>query len=143
MINRKTPVIVEQTFENTIETVWNAITQLELMKKWYFENIPDFTPVVGFETQFNVSSTTRDFLHQWKITEVLPQKKISYEWTYDGIIGKGLVSFELSKALDKTKLTLTSEGLNTFPDNIPEFTYESCLGGWNYFIKNRLLDFLK
>lgn len=143
MINRKTPVIVEQTFENTIETVWNAITQLELMKKWYFENIPDFKPVVGFETQFNVSSTTRDFLHQWKITEVLPQKKISYEWTYDGIIGKGLVSFELSKALDKTKLTLTSEGLNTFPDNIPEFTYESCLGGWNYFIKNRLLDFLK
>lgn len=143
MINkRNVPVIVEQSFTNSKETVWNAITQLDFMKKWYFDNIPDFKPIVGFETKFNVKSTSRDFLHCWKITEVIPLKKITYEWTYKGIKGMGIVTFEISQTNKLTKLKLTSLGLETFPDDIPEFTYESCLGGWNYFIKKRLVEFL-
>ncbi len=142
MYNRNTPVVVEQSFNQSVETVWNALTQINLMKKWYFDNIPDFKPIVGFKTQFNVTSTTRDFLHYWKITEVIPMKKISYEWTFDGINGVGLVTFELSQENNATLLRLTSEGLETFPEDIPEFTYESCLGGWNYFIKERLTEFL-
>ncbi len=44
------------------------------MRKWYFENIPAFKPEVGFETQFNVQSEERNFLHKWKVTEVQPSE---------------------------------------------------------------------
>jgi len=66
------PVVVEQTFNASIDTVWNAITEIDQMRQWFFENIPDFKPEVEFETQFNVTSGDRNFFHQWKVTEVLP-----------------------------------------------------------------------
>lgn len=143
MPNRKNPIIIDQTFTCTIEKVWNAITQIDLMKKWYFENIPDFRPIVGFKTQFNVASTNRDFFHYWKITKVIPFKKITYEWTYEGIEGVGIVTFDISTEHNTTVLRLTSEGLDSFPEDIPEFSHESCSGGWNYFIKERLTTYLK
>ena len=52
------------------------------MRKWYFENIPSFKPEVGFKTQFNVQSQHRNFLHIWKVTEVVPKKMITYNWKY-------------------------------------------------------------
>lgn len=142
MISRKTPVVVEQTLNCSVEKIWNAITQPDLMRQWYFDNIPDFKPKIGFTTQFNVQSTTRDFFHIWKITDVIPFKKIAYEWTYEGIPGKGLVTFDIKKIDNQSLLTLTSEGLDSFPSEIPEFSYESCKGGWIYFIKERLTEFL-
>lgn len=63
MIENDVPIIVEQTFNATINTVWSSITEIDQMRKWYFENIPSFEPEVGFETQFNVKSHGRDFLH--------------------------------------------------------------------------------
>lgn len=48
------------------------------MRQWFFENIESFKPEVGFETQFNVQAESRNFLHMWKIIEVVPMKKIVY-----------------------------------------------------------------
>jgi hypothetical protein len=42
-----------------------------------------------------------------------------------------------------TKLTLSVEVQEDFPESIPEFKRESCIGGWNYFINNRLKEYLK
>lgn len=137
------PVIIEQSFNVDIQTVWNSITRIELMRKWYFENIPAFRPEVGFETQFNVVSEDRNFLHLWKVTEVVPGKKISYNWKYDNYQGDSFVVFELSEQFNMTKLKLTHQVLENFPDSIPEFSRESCIGGWIYFIKNRLKEYLK
>ena len=33
------PVIVEQSFDQPIEKVWAAITELDQMIQWFFENI--------------------------------------------------------------------------------------------------------
>ena len=136
------PIIVEQYFNQKIETVWNAITQLDQMKLWFFENIPTFKPSVGFETQFNVKAPSKDFLHCWKIIEVITNKKIVYQWKYENIVGEGTVTFELFEEKNQTKLVLTNEGLESFPQDIPEFSRESCIGGWNYFIKKRLKEYL-
>ena len=75
------PIIVEQTFHTSIDTVWNSITKIDHMRQWYFKNIPSFKPEVGFATQFNVQSHDRNFLHMWTVTEVVPLKKITYNWT--------------------------------------------------------------
>ncbi|MDP3353676.1 MAG: SRPBCC domain-containing protein [Flavobacteriaceae bacterium] len=137
------PIIIEQIFNQNIETVWNAISQLDQMKQWFFENIPAFNAEVGFETQFNVKAPSQDFLHCWKIIEVIPNKKIVYRWKYKNISGEGIVTFELFEKNNQTKLVLTNEGLESFPQDTPEFARESCIAGWNYFIKKRLKEYLK
>ena len=143
-MNRSTePIVVEQSFKSSLQTVWNAITELDQMRLWFFENIESFIPEVGFETQFNVESEQRDFLHIWKLTEVDPLKKIRYLWKYGGFSGESFVSFELSEQNKHTVLQLICEGLENFPNDIPEFTRDSCIAGWNYFIKDRLRIYLQ
>lgn len=136
------PIIVEQVVDAPIETVWKSITEIDLMRQWYFENIPSFKAEIGFETQFNVQSGSRNFLHKWKVTDVIPQKMITYNWKYEGYPGDSFVTFELSSQNSLTKLKLTHHVQKSFPDDIPEFTRESCLGGWTFFIKQRLKEFL-
>ena len=62
------PVIVEQTYNTSMDTVWKSITEIDQMRQWFFENIPSFKPEVRFNTQFNVQSHDRNFLHMWKVT---------------------------------------------------------------------------
>lgn len=143
MEDRSKPIIVSEDFNVTTVTVWSAITQVEQMREWFFENIPDFKPQVGFKTSFPVQSTNREFIHVWKIVEVIPERKITYDWSYENIEGSGNVIFELFDIKGGCQLTLTNTGLDSFPDNIPEFNRQSCLDGWNYFIKDRLSNYLK
>jgi len=135
-------IIVEQLFDSSIENVWKAITELAKMKRWFFDNIPSFNPTVGFETRFVVQVEDRVFPHLWKLTEVVPMKKITYDWRYEGYQGRSIVIFELIKEVHQTKLKLTSTAIESFPDNIPEFTRESGVQGWNYFIKKSLKGYL-
>ncbi len=143
MRKNEIPIVVQQTFDAPIEKVWRSITEVGLMRQWYFENIPAFKPEVGFETQFNVTSQGRDFLHMWRVTEVVPVKKIAYNWKFEGYRGDALVVFELSRQNNATTLTLTNIVRESFPDDIPEFTRESCIAGWEYFIKQSLKKFLE
>lgn len=137
------PIIVEQTFDASVETVWNAITKLDQMRQWYFENIPAFKPEVGFETQFDVETGERIFPHQWKITEAIPLKSIAYNWKYENYPGDSFVTFEISAENGYTKLKLTHRVTEDFPEDIPEFSRESGIEGWKYFICKRLKEFLE
>ena len=137
------PVIVEQIFDASVDTVWNSITEIDQMRQWYFENIPSFKPEVVFETQFNVQSGDRNFLHKWKVTEVMPLKKITYNWKYEVYPGDSFVVFELFGQNNLTVLRLTHKVLESFPQDIPEFRRESGVEGWTYFIKQCLKEFLE
>jgi ketosteroid isomerase-like protein/uncharacterized protein YndB with AHSA1/START domain len=136
------PLIVEQTYNSTISRVWNAITDENKMKKWYFETMQTFKPIVGFKTKFNVQANGIDYLHSWKVTEVIQEKKITYNWKFGGYPGESVVTFELSINNNTTKLKLTEVGIESFPKNNPDFTRESRIEGWNYFIRKRLKAFL-
>ena len=137
-MNVNEPIIVEQSFNVSIETVWEAITNLDQMKQWFFNNIEEFKPEVGFKTQFNVTSENRNFLHLWHIVEVEPLKKIVYNWKYKEYEGDSFVHFELNELSSVTTLQVTTVVIEPFPTNIPEFETESCRQGWNYFIKTDL-----
>jgi uncharacterized protein YndB with AHSA1/START domain len=137
------PIVVEQTFDTTLDTVWKSITEIDLMHQWYFDNIPAFKPEVGFETSFKVQSGGRDFLHLWKVTEVVPRKRISYDWRFAGYPGESSVAFELFDTGEFITLRLTVTVREDFPEDIPEFKRESCVDGWKYFIKERLKGYLK
>ena len=122
----ETPLVIERTFNAPAEKIWKAITDLSQMKQWYFPQLEQFKPEKDFETQFNVHHEGKDFLHIWKIKEVVPMKKISVEWKYGGYPGNSLVSFELFPQGNKTKLKLTHEGIETFiPAEHPELAKEN------------------
>lgn len=139
------PIVVTEIYHQDIKTVWSAITELDQMVLWFFDTIPEFKAEVGFKTTFNIRSGERDFLHVWEITEVVPQRKITYDWKYPEYYdGSSYVVFELFPIdATKTKIQLTATGGENFPQDIPEFKRESGVQGWNYFIKERLKAYLK
>jgi uncharacterized protein YndB with AHSA1/START domain len=137
------PIIVEQSFDASAQEVWEAITQQDQMIQWFFENIESFIPQVGFKTQFVVHSEERTFTHLWEIIEVEPLKKIVYDWRYKEYSGAGNVVFELISQNGGTKLSLSNLVIENFPQDVPEFKRESCIGGWDYFIKDRLKTYLE
>jgi len=143
MKNTNKPIIVEQLFKATTKEVWNAITLPEHMRQWFFDNIPAFEAVVGFQTEFSVQSGNRNFKHLWKIMEVEANRKIKYHWSYAEYDGVGFVTFELIEMNKQTLLRLTNEGLETFPEEVPEFSRASCIGGWEYFIQQNLKAYLE
>lgn len=136
------PVVVTHSFKVGQDHLWEAITRLERMVAWFFDNIPAFEARVGFKTRFLVHNEGRNFPHCWEIIEVIPQKKITYNWKYEGYPGDSNVSFELFPNADSTELKVTATVLEDFPDHIPEFRRESCVGGWEYFIQQSLAKYL-
>lgn len=137
------PVVVEQTFNAPIAAVWKAITDKDQMRQWFFEAMTDFEPECGFETEFSVRCEGRDFPHLWRITEVVPEKRVVYGWRYGGYPGNSTVVWELSEAPNGTKLVLTHAAHETFPQDDPVFSRESCQMGWDYFIRQSLRAFLE
>ena len=137
------PIVAEQRLLASAASVWAAITQPNEMRRWYFEVIESFEARVGFETMFVVKVEDRVFPHRWNVIEVIPEEKIAYNWKYDGYAGDSNVTFDLIQDGDQTLLRLTHQVLEDFQDDIPEFSRESCLGGWNYFIGERLREYFK
>lgn len=134
-------VIKEVLLNAHVSKVWKAITDKEDMKQWYFD-IAGFKPEVGCEFEFEGGKEDRCYLHLCKITEVIPEKKLSYSWKYDGYQGNSLVTFELFQEGNKTRLKLTHEGLETLGDN-PDFARENFVEGWTYLIEKSIKEFIE
>jgi uncharacterized protein YndB with AHSA1/START domain len=134
-------VVVERTFSAPPERIWKALTDVEEMRRWYFD-LKEFKPEVGFEFEFTVEHEGMKYHHLCKITEVIPQKKLAYTWRYKGHEGNSLVTFELFADGDKTRLKLTHEGLETFPKT-PSFARKSFMEGWTQIIGSSLREFLE
>lgn len=136
------PVIAEMTYDSPKAVVWKAITDPVQMRQWFFEPMTDFQPKVGFETQFNVQVEGQDYLHLWKLTEVVPETRIVYDWRYEGYPGSSTLAWELLETAKGTHLKLTHSGIETFSSDNPIFSRESAQGGWDYFVQS-LKDFLE
>jgi uncharacterized protein YndB with AHSA1/START domain len=121
-------VIVERTLNAPVARVWQALTDVDQMREWYFD-LKEFKPQVGFEFEFIVEHEGNSYHHLCRITEVIPQKKIAYTWRYKGEPGDSLVTIDLSPESNKTKLRLTHEGLETFPKT-PAYARKNFDAGW-------------
>ena len=136
------PIVVEQQVGQSIDVVWRALTNLDEMKQWFFEEIDKFEPEVGFKTHFVVNPGDRDYVHLWEIVEVEPNSRIVYDWRYKGVEGGATVAFECSEVAGGTLITLTQHGAHTFPQDNPMFTREAGIAGWEFFIRNSLPAYL-
>lgn len=136
------PFVIEKIFNAPVEMVWKAISDKDEMKKWYFD-LAEFKPEVGFEFKFSGGpSPEKMYLHFCKVTEAIKNKRLSYTWKYDGYEGNSLVTFELFKEGNKTRLKLSHFGLETFPMSNPDFAKKNFVAGWNQIIGIALEEFL-
>jgi uncharacterized protein YndB with AHSA1/START domain len=138
------PVIVERVYNAPLKTVWEAITDLEKMQQWYFPMLTEFEPEAGFETRFDVTHDDKLFVHIWKIKEVVPFKKISYEWKFGDYPGDSLVSWELFPDGEGTRIVLTHEGLESFRGDLhPDLAADNFRLGWTDFIGSKLKNYVE
>jgi len=137
------PLRVEQTFSVPVNQVWQAITNKDKMRNWYFD-LPDFKAEVGCQFQFSGGpSPEKQYLHLCEVTEVMPDKKLTYSWRYEGYEGNSFVTFELSEQGSGSLLSLTHTGLETFPKEKPDFARSNFEEGWNAIIKTSLKNYLE
>lgn len=135
------PVIIERTFDAPGAVVWTALTDVEAMRRWYFD-LPEFKAEAGFEFEFTVEHEGFTYRHLCRVTEVSPQRKIAYTWRYDGHPGDSLVTFELFPQGDKTRVKLTHSGLETFP-RLPGFARSNFERGWTELVGASLKDYVE
>jgi uncharacterized protein YndB with AHSA1/START domain len=134
---------IERTYNAPVAQVWKAISDKEQMKQWYFD-IPSFKPETGLEFQFyGETEKGEKYLHLCKVIEVVPEKKLTYSWRYEGYEGNSFVSFEFFAEGNKTKLKLTHEGLETLPASNSDFAKENFAKRWSEIIGTSLPAFLE
>jgi len=137
------PVIIEKLINAPVKKVWQAITDKEQMKQWYFD-VSDFKSEVGFEFRFaGQGSKGEQYIHICKITEVVPLKKLQYSWQYLDRAGYSVVTFELFEETGKTRVKLTHTGLETFPQDNTDFARDSFNAGWTELITASLPKFVE
>jgi uncharacterized protein YndB with AHSA1/START domain len=137
------PLVFERTYEAPVAKVWKAITDKNDMKQWYFD-LSDFKPEVGFEFTFVGSDGKRSFLHLCKIMEVIPKKKLKHSWRYDGVEGNSHVTWELfEEGKNRTRVKLTHEGLETFPQDTTDYAKQNFTKGWTAIVGTSLLEFVE
>lgn len=138
------PLIIESQFRTSIENVWKAITSSKEMKQWYFD-VPGFRAEAGFEFHFlSEPDEERPYCHLCQVTEVKPLEKLVYTWKYNHYDAITVVTFELFTEDDgSTRLLLTHEGLEAYPDSDPDFSSESFAEGWTWLITDALKTYLE
>lgn len=132
----------KEIFKTTKENLWNALTDLNLMKQWYFKEINFFEPKIGSKTLFSIEYEGKKFTHKSYVFEVIPKEKIAYHWQYEECAGDSTVTFELKEVKYGILLTLTARILDPFPE-MKEFSYESMNKGWETLLKVRLKQFVE
>ena len=136
------PFEIECTYNAPAHAVWEALTDKDKMKQWYFD-LPEFKPEVGFEFRFYGGDEENQYLHICKITEVNPFKKLAHTWQYEGQDAITYVTFELFAEGDKTRIKLTHEGLERIAKYGSSFAPENFAAGWTDIIGNHLKNFLE
>jgi uncharacterized protein YndB with AHSA1/START domain len=137
------PIIVEQEYNAAPAKVWAALTDADEMRKWYFD-LPEFRPEAGFNFQFTGGPADGvQYLHLCEVTEVVPQKKLTYSWRYDGYEGNSFVTFDLLGEGEKTRLKLTHMGLESFPQENPDFAVANFEKGWEDIVRKNLRGYVE
>ena len=131
------PLVIERTYAAPVAAVWSALTDSTQMKQWYID-WDGFKPEVGCEFSFHADKNGTIYVHLCQVKEVIPNKKISYSWRYQGHEGNSLVTWELFDEGENTRLKLSHEGLETFT----VFKRDRFMEGWNHFVNTALPQFL-
>ncbi|TSJ39646.1 SRPBCC domain-containing protein [Mucilaginibacter corticis] len=119
-------------FSHPVETVWEYLTNSELMGQWLMKN--NFEPVVGHEFQFRTGGKANlnfDGIFYCKVLEIDPLKKLVYSWNCGPGEGKitleSVVTWQLEAKENGTEVFLDHRGFNQ-EENLD--MYHGLMHGW-------------
>jgi Activator of Hsp90 ATPase homolog 1-like protein len=110
---------------------------IRIVKRLESQTLSRLSKGLGFEFQFDGQNEGRTFYHRCRITAVAIGKILQFSWRYVGYEGNSLVTFELFAEGKKTRLKLTHEGIETFPNT----TNKQKNSGVINHVSNTLLNF--
>ncbi|MBS1494147.1 MAG: SRPBCC domain-containing protein [Bacteroidetes bacterium] len=132
-MNNTEPVIKEVTIDAPVSKVWKAITEKEQIAEWLMPS-NDFELKAGTTFHMTGSSKGVEYPHICTITEIVPEKKLSYTWAVKDKLSDTLVTYELEEQDGKTKVTLTHSGWDKVTLNTVGATREDYNNGWNHVL---------
>jgi uncharacterized protein YndB with AHSA1/START domain len=127
-------------YDVPIDEVWQALTDKDKMKEWYFPQLEKFEPVVGYKFHFNDGNS--EYHKEWIVTKMVKGKTLAHSWAYKGYPGSSEVTFDLFEDGNKTRLKVTQTGLGSFP-NHPHFKKERFEWGWDNLLGQNLKHLLE
>lgn len=138
-----TEVKLIREFKARPEAVWNAITDPEKMKEWYF-HVRDFKLEEGCVFTFYEKEEGGSFLHRCEILKIEPGRLLEHTWEHPSHSqGKSVLKWELEPVEEETvQLTLTHSGLENLADAGPEFAPENYEFGWKGIVGISLRNYL-
>ncbi len=122
--NETRSVIVEREMPHSLEKVWRALTQGQLMEEWLMKN--DFQPVVGHKFSLRADWGAVDC----QVVTVEPKTMLSYTWAAYGL--ESIVRWTLTPTSTGTHLRMEQSGFR--PDQ--KQAYHGARHGWPRFFAN-------
>lgn len=137
-------ILREEVYNARAASVWNALTDKEKMKQWYFD-IPDFELKEGAVFNFYEPGGKNQFHHQCKIKEIVPSKKFQHTWTYpDHSKGATVLTWELfEEGENRTRVKLSHSGIDSFADGGEALASGNFQAGWDEIMGSSLKKFLE
>ncbi|MDW9378588.1 SRPBCC domain-containing protein [Chryseobacterium sp. JV558] len=138
-----TPITVQYTINAPAEKVWQALTDKNEMKSWYFD-IQDFELEIGKQFNFYEPGGENKYHHQGEVLEIIPNRKLKYTWSYpDFSTLKTVVTWELLPEDGQTLVKLTHEEIENFKDLGEGFSRKNFTAGWNTILGQSLKKYLE
>jgi uncharacterized protein YndB with AHSA1/START domain len=127
-------IVVDEILPHAPETIWKALTDGALMKRWMMEPT-GFAAVIGNRFTYKTKPAGAwDGTIHCEVLEVIPQQRFSYAWRGgdDANTGYGsaldtVVTWTLSKVATGTRLKLVHAGFVT-PRN--DTAFQNMSTGW-------------
>ncbi|CEJ68811.1 hypothetical protein BN1195_01102 [Chryseobacterium oranimense G311] len=137
------PITIRYKINAPLEKVWNALTDKNEMKSWYFD-IRDFVLETGKEFNFYEPGEAKKYHHQCRILEIVPNRKLKHTWSYpefsDAVT---TVTWELQEEGSGTLVTLTHDNIEGFDGLGENFSRKSFTEGWNGIIGQSMKNYLE
>ncbi|GAA4086328.1 SRPBCC domain-containing protein [Mucilaginibacter panaciglaebae] len=119
-------------FAHPIETVWEYLTNAELIGQWLMKN--NFMPVIGHEFQFRTGGKANlnfDGIFYCKVLDIQPPKTLSYSWNCGPGEGRitleSVVTWQLEPKDNGTEVFLDHRGFDR-AENLD--MYHGLMHGW-------------
>lgn len=130
-----------KTFDYPVpaKRLWRALTDLDMMKQWYFPQLRAFKPIVGFRFEFTEDGS--EYQKEWKVTRVEDVRTLAHSWAYRGYPGSSEVIFDIIPHEGSSTLRVTQTNLESYPDD-PHFARSRFEWGWDNLLGRNLKELL-
>lgn len=140
---RPETIHIERTYPISADKLWQALTNQESMKDWFFE-IPNFTTEVGGEFEFYKSNNDKNLMHHCQVVESKAPEIFKFTWRHPKQSqGTSVITWRLIPRRGATTLHLTHEGLENFKDAGENYTHAKFESGWERILGESLNKFLE